>query len=268
MHLYTPIEKISNIGPFYQKKLNKLGIQTVEDLLFHFPYKYDNFSNLVSISKVKEGERCSIKGKIIKIENSWQEEIETEAIEEKKTAHIIATQSVAGEEERKEENKIEASIEASKNDSLKIINKLVNFGFQKSSGRKIDAVIIHSSYDALGNDPYNVSGLINEYKQYGVAPHYLIDRKGQIYLLVEEKDIAYHAGVSEIPDGRNNVNTFSIGIEMINTKIDKYTDEQYESLKKLLVDIKNRYKIKYVLGHEDIAPGRKDDPWNFNWDKL
>ncbi len=69
MHLYTSIEKVFNIGPFYQKKLNKLGINTIQDLLFHFPHKYENFSNLVPINKVKKNEKCSIKGKVIKIEN-------------------------------------------------------------------------------------------------------------------------------------------------------------------------------------------------------
>jgi ATP-dependent DNA helicase RecG len=69
MRLNTPIEEIANIGPFYQKKLHKLGIKTVEDLLFHFPHKYDDFSNLIPISKAKEGEKCSVRGKVIKIEN-------------------------------------------------------------------------------------------------------------------------------------------------------------------------------------------------------
>ncbi len=69
MRLYTSIERIPNVGPFYQKKLNKLGIKTVEDLLFHFPHKYDDFSSLIPISKAQEGEKCSIKGKVIKIEN-------------------------------------------------------------------------------------------------------------------------------------------------------------------------------------------------------
>jgi ATP-dependent DNA helicase RecG len=69
MRLDTPIQQISSIGPFYQKKLNKLGIKNVEDLLFHFPNKYDDFSNFISISEIKEGEKCSVKAKVIKIEN-------------------------------------------------------------------------------------------------------------------------------------------------------------------------------------------------------
>ncbi|MCX6763366.1 MAG: N-acetylmuramoyl-L-alanine amidase [Candidatus Moranbacteria bacterium] len=148
------------------------------------------------------------------------------------------------------------------------MKKLVSWGFQAASGRKIDTIIIHSSYNALGGDKYDVAKLIVEYKEYGVAPHYLIDRNGKIYQLVEEKNIAYHAGESRVPDGRTGVNNFSIGIELMNTQSDKYTSAQYNALKNLIQGIKSRYQIKYVLGHNQIAEGRKDDPWNFDWNEL
>ena len=152
--------------------------------------------------------------------------------------------------------------------TAKIIERFVSWGFKKSSGRKIDTIIIHSSYDALGSEPFSVSGLINEYKQYGVAAHYLIDREGKIYQLVADKNIAYHAGESKVPDGRTGVNTFSIGIEMMNTEDGKYTSDQYNALNSLIVTLKNRYSIKYILGHKDIAPGRKTDPWGFDFSKI
>lgn len=149
-----------------------------------------------------------------------------------------------------------------------IIEKLVSWGFQAVNERKIDTVVIHTSYDAIGGAPYDVDGLIREYKSYQVAPHYLIDRNGKIYQLVEEKDIAYHAGKSQMPDGRQNVNEFSIGIELMNIKVGQITDEQYQALNDLIKDIKSRYDIKYVLGHNQIASNRKDDPWNFDWDRI
>ncbi len=151
---------------------------------------------------------------------------------------------------------------------IKIKNKLVSWGFTKSNGRKIDTIILHSSYDALGDNPYDLKGLILEYKQYGVSPHYLIDRKGSIYRLVKDKDIAWHAGVSKLPDGRKNVNNFSIGIEIMNTKTDDYTKKQYRAVQSLIDYLKKEYKIKYVLGHNEISPGRKTDPWNFDWEKI
>ena len=150
----------------------------------------------------------------------------------------------------------------------KIVEKFVSWGFEKSSGRKIDTLIVHSSYDALGDDPYDVDGLIAEYKQYGVAAHYLIARDGKIYHLVADKNIAYHAGESKVPDGRTGVNTFSIGIEMMNKEDGKFTSAQYAALNHLIGDLKKQYSIKYILGHSDIAPGRKTDPWGIDWTKV
>ena len=70
MDLSTLIEEIPRIGPVYQKKLKKLGIKTVRDLLFHFPHRYEDFSNLKKISQARVGERVCIRGKISQIKNS------------------------------------------------------------------------------------------------------------------------------------------------------------------------------------------------------
>jgi len=70
MFLSTPIEKIPNIGPIYQKRLKKLGIKTVANLFFHFPHRYEDFSNIIKISKVKQNTPCCIQGKILDIQNS------------------------------------------------------------------------------------------------------------------------------------------------------------------------------------------------------
>lgn len=152
---------------------------------------------------------------------------------------------------------------------LGIQEKLVDFGFTKSSKKRlIDTIILHSSYDAFGSDPYSLEGVLAIWKSYGVSPHYVIDRKGMIYRLVKDENIAYHAGVAKVPDGRTAVNDFSIGIEILNTKTDEYAKDQYDATRKLIASLKKQYAIKYVLGHNDIAPGRKTDPWNFDWKKL
>jgi N-acetyl-anhydromuramyl-L-alanine amidase AmpD len=169
--------------------------------------------------------------------------------------------------EVKTEENIPQTSDAGKKD-INIINKLVSWGYEKADTRKIDTIIIHSSYNALGGGEYDADGLIKEYKIYGVSPHYLIDRKGNIYQLVADKNIAYHAGESKVPDGRKSVNNFSIGIELMNTESDKYTSEQYAALKSLIASLKSKYKIKYVLGHNQIATGRKTDPWNFDWGQI
>lgn len=153
--------------------------------------------------------------------------------------------------------------------SLNVINKIVSWGHEiPSSPRSIDTIIIHSSYNTLGDDPYSVNGVIQQYKTYGVSSHYLIDRNGTIYRLVEEKNIAYHAGKSKMPDGRTNINNFSMGITLINTKSVGPNEVQYTSLLKLVRFLKWQYEIKNILGHNQIAPDRKTDPWNFNWQKF
>jgi len=154
-------------------------------------------------------------------------------------------------------------------ESLNIINKFVSWGYEiPLQNRLIDTIIIHSSYDALGDNPYSVDGVIYEYKIYGVSPHYLIDREGTISRLVKEENIAYHAGGGKMPDGRTNINSFSIGIELINTKTVGPDEAQYSSLVKLVKPLKSKYGIKNILGHSEISPERKTDPWNFDWQKF
>lgn len=201
------------------------------------------------------------------------------AAEEQKPLTEESDKTVAASEEKienpaipdkKEEETKEIETEAvSQTGSMPVVVKrLMSSGYAASDGRKIDTIILHSSYDALGDEPYSVSGLIKEYEEYGVSAHYLIDRKGVIYQLVADKNVSYHAGVSKVPDGRSNVNDFSIGIEMMTTEKEDYTNAQYGAVQKLVDGLKSRYAIKYVLGHDDIAPGRKSDPWNFDWKKL
>ena len=158
--------------------------------------------------------------------------------------------------------------EADSKKNFSIENRLVSWGFVKASGRSIDTVVIHSTYNATGGDPFSVSKIIDIYKSYGVSPHYLVARDGTVYRMVDEKNIAYHAGDSEMPDGRSNVNAFSIGIEVIGKDDGSPSDEQYDALKKLIADIETRHTIKHILGHSDIAPGRKSDPWGFSWKKI
>ncbi|MFZ1654961.1 MAG: N-acetylmuramoyl-L-alanine amidase [Candidatus Moraniibacteriota bacterium] len=150
-----------------------------------------------------------------------------------------------------------------------ITSRLLRFGYRvPPAPRSIDTIVLHSSYNALGGDPYLVDKVITEYEGDGVGAHYLIDRTGTVYRLIDEANIAYHAGTSKMPDGRKNVNDFSIGIEIIATEDSGYTDKQYTAVNALIADIRTRYKIKSVVGHADIAPGRKTDPWKFDWKRL
>jgi N-acetyl-anhydromuramyl-L-alanine amidase AmpD len=143
-----------------------------------------------------------------------------------------------------------------------------DFGIEKTVGiRAVDTIVVHSAY-SLEGDPYDPKNLYAVFKKYNVSPHYMIDRNGTIYKMADENDLAHHAGKSHMKDGRDGVNAFSIGVELINSTTDYPTRAQYLSLAKLIIDVKTRYNIKYIVGHSDIAPERKSDPWNFDFGIL
>ncbi|MBI2038304.1 MAG: hypothetical protein HYT19_00070 [Candidatus Nealsonbacteria bacterium] len=55
MQFSTSVEQIPRIGPAYRQRLKRLGIRTVGDILYHFPHRYDDFSELIKISDIQEG---------------------------------------------------------------------------------------------------------------------------------------------------------------------------------------------------------------------
>ena len=69
MQLSTPIEEIPRIGPQYQKRLKRMGIKTIRDLLSHFPHRYEDFSNIIPIAQADAGGPFSFQGKILEIRN-------------------------------------------------------------------------------------------------------------------------------------------------------------------------------------------------------
>ncbi|PIP24074.1 MAG: hypothetical protein COX35_02765, partial [Candidatus Nealsonbacteria bacterium CG23_combo_of_CG06-09_8_20_14_all_37_18] len=64
MDLSTPIWEIPRVGPKTQKRLKKLGIKNVRDLLFHFPHRYEDFSDIIPISKAEPGKIVCVQGEI------------------------------------------------------------------------------------------------------------------------------------------------------------------------------------------------------------
>jgi len=151
---------------------------------------------------------------------------------------------------------------------LNIVDKTVSFGMRTTQLRNINVVIVHSVYNASGGDIYDIDLIIQQFSRYHVSSHYVIGREGTIYQLVKEKNVSFHAGQSSLPDGRTGVNSCSIGIELIDSIGDSPTEEQIQALTILVKDIQSRYPIKYVLRHSDIAPGRKTDPWNMDWNDF
>jgi len=62
MNLNTPVEELSGIGKTYAKKLQSLGIAKVEDFIFYFPRRYEDYSNITSIVNAKPGETVTLRG--------------------------------------------------------------------------------------------------------------------------------------------------------------------------------------------------------------
>ncbi len=98
-----------------------------------------------------------------------------------------------------------------------------------------------------------------------VSAHFFIRRNGAIIQFVACAQRAWHAGVS-CWQGRNRCNDFSIGIELEGSDTTIFTEIQYAKLVALTHALCKRYPIKDIVGHADIAPGRKTDPGPyFNW---
>ena len=107
-----------------------------------------------------------------------------------------------------------------------------------------------------------------------VSPHYMIDRDGSILQYVDEDKRSWHAGKSSW-DGFTDINSASIGIEIVNGGhefgLEPFSDVQIKYLIDLIKNILLRWDIPahYILGHSDIAPGRKIDPGeHFPWGYL
>lgn len=107
-----------------------------------------------------------------------------------------------------------------------------------------------------------------------VSAHYLVDRGGSTYNLVNESKRAWHAGLGSWA-GLDDINSRSIGIEIVNVgltedgKREPFPMAQIDAVIKLCKDIQSRHQIKYVLGHSDVAPARKQDPGEaFPWRTL
>jgi len=104
-----------------------------------------------------------------------------------------------------------------------------------------------------------------------VSTHLLIGRAGEIVQYVPVHKRAWHAGDSGYC-GRECCNDFSIGIELEGTDTFAYTDAQYESLCHVVHSLRAAFASLAdapVVGHSDVAPGRKTDPGPaFDWDRF
>jgi len=110
-----------------------------------------------------------------------------------------------------------------------------------------------------------------EIYQLTVSSHLLIKRTGAIVQYVPFDKRAWHAGQSNY-QGKEKCNDFSIGIELEGTEYVEYTPEQYLQLDAVIAVLLKTYpklSAQRIIGHSDIAPGRKTDPGaSFDWERL
>ncbi len=144
-----------------------------------------------------------------------------------------------------------------------------NFNERKNIA-EIDMLVIH--YTDMTSPKSALQHMCNKKSQ--VSAHYLICEKGIIYRLVDEKYRAWHAGISHWR-GIIDINSHSIGIELDNpghtNGLRPFGSQQMQSLINLCHDILTRHKIPIynIIGHSDIAAGRKLDPGPlFDWQTL
>ena len=149
-------------------------------------------------------------------------------------------------------------------------NISLNYSKKKRSFKDIKFIIIH--YTGMQSEVAAVKRLKNLKSK--VSCHYLINRKGKVIRMVDDTNIAWHAGKSRWKNFIN-LNKNSIGIELINKGhqfgYQAFSDQQIKSLISLCKILKKKFRIKKenFLGHSDIAPLRKSDPGEkFPWKKL
>jgi len=154
---------------------------------------------------------------------------------------------------------------------MKINNRYSpNFDKKKRSINSIKIIVIH--YTGMQSERESLDKLSNPKSK--VSSHFVINRNGKIYRLVQDHQVAWQAGKS-CWGKYKDINKNSIGIELVNKGhqfgYTSFNKKQLSSLIKICKNLIKKYKIKKrnVVGHSDIAPLRKIDPGEkFPWKQL
>lgn len=152
-----------------------------------------------------------------------------------------------------------------------------NFG-PRPAGATIDLAIVHSISlppGVYGGDEverlftntldWDAHPYFEQIRGIEVSSHFFIRRDGALLQFVSVQDCAWHAGKSSW-QGRDNCNDHSVGIELEGLEHHPFEQAQYETLARLLCDLRSTWPIQHTVGHEHVAPGRKEDPGRaFDW---
>lgn len=151
----------------------------------------------------------------------------------------------------------------------------------RPAGTPVDLIVIHAI--SLPPDQFGGPGILELFTNrldpeahpyyaaiegLRVSAHFLIRRDGEVVQFVSCAQRAWHAGVSSWR-GRSACNDFSLGIELEGCDTVAFAEPQYAALNRLLEQLRARYPIVDVVGHSDVAPGRKTDPGPcFDWARV
>ena len=145
-----------------------------------------------------------------------------------------------------------------------------NFNKKKRPHNSIKFIVIH--YTGMQSERESMIRLRSPKSK--VSSHFFINRNGNVFRLVQDNRIAWHAGKS-CWGKYKNLNKNSIGIELVNKGhkfgYQYFSQKQLLSLIKICIKIIKKYKIhrRNIVGHSDIAPLRKIDPGEkFSWELL
>lgn len=148
-----------------------------------------------------------------------------------------------------------------KKSRLKLVDyrKHLNKRFKRVKRKSTRYIIVHTSEAGLTSTLRTLSRgkSVGRYRTYGGHAHYTIARNGTVYRIMNHLLRADHAGLS-MWNGREDLSSHSIGIELVGYHYDTITPQQYKSLTKLLKTLKRTYRVadKNVLTHSQISYGR------------
>jgi len=140
-----------------------------------------------------------------------------------------------------------------------------NFGERRGDAR-VSLIVLH--YTAMADAAGALTRLCAP--EHEVSAHYLVGRDGSLLQMVGEHHRAWHAGAGSW-GSCGDINSASIGIELDNDGLSPFAEPLMARLEALLGDLLHRHGLgpERVIGHSDMAPGRKIDPGpRFDWRRL
>jgi hypothetical protein len=130
----------------------------------------------------------------------------------------------------------------------------------------IEGIVLHATDDA-GEEARTLSWMQSPRSQ--VSCHLLVSRSGEVTRLVGDQQRAWHAGLSTWR-GTSDVNSITLGVEIANRNDgEPYPDAQYVRVAEVVAHYcRQGLTLDDVVGHADIAPGRRTDPFGWDWERF